>query len=204
MLHASCYDCWHAHVQSYWQDLHQLFEKQHSAVDGLCVDLTMHNQDLSGFFVSILFYDVADEDLDEALKGVVVTVDLVDNLSVMKTICGRHCLLHDKRTALFLEAVKVLFKFSLFVVGGQAACHAAVSWCEHLFFSQCLLNFRVCWSMKRETSFWVSTWTCSSCASSMCSNRVDSDVLCRLFRMTTHMGDPFYETMLERICSFRD
>ena len=96
-----------------WQDLHQLFEKQHSAVDGLCMDLTMHDQDLSGFFVSIprerftipfrillcRFYDVADEDLDEALKGVVVTVDLVDNLSVMKTIRGRHCLLHDKRTA---------------------------------------------------------------------------------------------------------
>ena len=42
----------------------------------------------------------------------------------MKTIRGRHCLLHDKRTAvpmdLFLEAVKVSFKFSLFVVGGQA------------------------------------------------------------------------------------
>ena len=82
----------------------------------------MHHQDLSGFFVSMplerfmitfrilrcRFYDVADEDLDEALKGVVVTVDLVDNLSVMKTIRGRRCLLHDKRTAvpmdLFLEA----------------------------------------------------------------------------------------------------
>ena len=80
------------HTRSYndaimlWQDLDQLFEKQHSAVDGLCMDLTMHNQDLSGFFVSIplerfmttfrillrRFYDVADEDLDEAMKGVVV------------------------------------------------------------------------------------------------------------------------------------
>ena len=36
-----------------WQHRHQLFERQHSAVDGLCMDLTMHNQDLSGFFVSI-------------------------------------------------------------------------------------------------------------------------------------------------------
>ena len=158
-----------------WEDLHQLFEKQHSAVDGLCMDLTMRDQDLSGFFVSIprerfmitfrillcRFYDVADEDLDEALKGVVVTVDLVDNPSVMKTIRGRHCLLHDKRTAvpmdLILEAVKVSFKFSLFLVGGQAiqqlrgapmgshfspaACHAAVSLYERLYFSQCLLNF---------------------------------------------------------------
>ncbi|CAE7351970.1 unnamed protein product [Symbiodinium natans] len=106
------------------------------------------------------FYDVADEDLDDALKGVVITVDLADNLSVMKTIRGRHCLLHDKRMAvpmdLFLEAVKVSFKFSLFVVGGQAvkqlrgapmgshfspaACHAVVSLYEHMYFSHCLLN----------------------------------------------------------------
>ena len=134
----------------------------------------MHNQDLSGFFISIpferfmitfrillcRFYDVADEDLDDALKGVVVTVDLADNLSVMKTIRGRHCLLHDKRMAvpmdLFLEAVKVSFKFSLFVVGGQAieqlrgapmgshfspaACHAVVSLYERMYFSHCLLN----------------------------------------------------------------
>ena len=168
------------HTRSYndaimlWQNIHGFFESRSQGLAGDHLEITMHNQDLSGFFVSIptdrfmitfrillcRFYDVDDEDLEAALKGVVVTVDLADNLSVMKTIRGRHCLLHDKKMAvpmdLFLEAVQVSFKFTLFVVGGQAiqqlrgapmgshfspaACHAVVSLYEHMYFGRCLLD----------------------------------------------------------------
>ena len=78
----------------------------------------------------------------------------------MKTIRGRHCLVHDKHVAvpmrLFLEAVRVSFKFTLFTVGGQtiqqlrgapmgshfspAACHAVVSLYEHMYLGHCLLQ----------------------------------------------------------------
>ena len=86
--------------------------------------------------------------------------DLANDLSVMKTIRGRHCLVHDKHVAvpmcLFLEAARVSLKFTLFTVGGQtiqqlrgapmgshfspAACHAVVSLYEHMYFGHCLLQ----------------------------------------------------------------
>ena len=101
-----------------------------------------------------------DEDLEDTLRGVTVTVDLANDLSVMKTVRGRHCLIHDKRFAvpmdLFLEAVRASFKFTMFTVGGQtvqqlrrapmgshfspAACHAVVSLYEHMYFGHCLLQ----------------------------------------------------------------
>ena len=45
------------------------------------------------------FYDCADEDLEDTLQGATVTVDLANDLSVMKTIRGRRCLIHDKHVA---------------------------------------------------------------------------------------------------------
>ena len=106
------------------------------------------------------FYGCADEDLESTLNHATITVDLTNDLSVMKTIRGRHCLIHDKHIAvpmrLFLEAVRVSFKFTLFTVGGQtiqqlrgapmgshfspAACHAVVSLYEHMYFGHCLLQ----------------------------------------------------------------
>ena len=106
------------------------------------------------------FYGCADEDLENTLHHATITVDLANDLSVMKTIRGRHCLVHDKHVAvpmhLFLEAVRVSFKFTLFTVGGQtiqqlrgapmgshfspAACHAVVSLYEHMYSGHCLLQ----------------------------------------------------------------
>ncbi|OLP81943.1 hypothetical protein AK812_SmicGene37435 [Symbiodinium microadriaticum] len=157
-----------------WQAIHQLFGRTDSQSPPAPDPLILHNQDLSGFFVSIpaerfmitfrllltKFYGCADEDLENTLHHATITVDLANDLSVMKTIRGRHCLVHDKHVAvpmrLFLEAVRVSFKFTLFTVGGQtiqqlrgapmgshfspAACHAVVSLYEHMYFGHCLLQ----------------------------------------------------------------
>ena len=157
-----------------WQAIHHLFGQADVDMLPQRAPLTLHNQDLSGFFVSIpverfmltfrilltKFYGCADEDLDDILQNATITVDLANDLSVMKTIRGRHCLVHDKHVAvpmrLFLEAVRVSFKFTLFAVGGQtiqqlrgapmgshfspAACHAVVSLYEHMYFGHCLLQ----------------------------------------------------------------
>ena len=157
-----------------WQAIHQLFGQADTHLPPFSDPLIMHNQDLSGFFVSIpverfmltfrllltKFYGCADEDLENALQHATITVDLANDLSVMKTIPGRHCLVHDKHVAvpmrLFLDAVRVSFKFTLFTVGGQtiqqlrgapmgshfspAACHAVVSLYEHMYFGHCLLQ----------------------------------------------------------------
>ena len=157
-----------------WQAIHQLFGQTDSYTLPAPDPLALHNQDLSGFFVSIpverfmitfrllltKFYGCADEDLENTLNNATITVDLTNDLSVMKTIRGRHCLIHDKHIAvpmrLFLEAVRVSFKFTLFTVGGQtiqqlrgapmgshfspAACHAVVSLYEHMYFGHCLLQ----------------------------------------------------------------
>ena len=156
-----------------WQAIHQLFGRTDSQSPPAPDPLILHNQDLSGFFVSIpverfmitfrlllaKFYGCADEDLENTLHHATITVDLANDLSVMKTIRGRHCLVHDKHVAvpmhLFLEAVRVSFKFTLFTVGGQtsqqlrgapmgshfspAACHAVVSLYEHMYFGHCQL-----------------------------------------------------------------
>ena len=157
-----------------WQAIHQLFGQTDTPTLSAPDPLALHNQDLSGFFVSIpverfmitfrllltKFYGCADEDLESTLNHATITVDLTNDLSVMKTIRGRHCLIHDKHIAvpmrLFLEAVRVSFKFTLFTVGGQtiqqlrgapmgshfspAACHAVVSLYEHMYFGHCLLQ----------------------------------------------------------------
>ena len=156
-----------------WQAIHQLFGQTDSLYPAPDL-LALHNQDLSGFFVSIpverfmitfrllltKFYGCVDEDLENTLSNATITVDLTNDLSVMKTIRGRHCLIHDKHIAvpmrLFLDAVRVSFKFTLFTVGGQtiqqlrgapmgshfspAACHAVVSLYEHMYFGHCLLQ----------------------------------------------------------------
>ncbi|OLP77548.1 hypothetical protein AK812_SmicGene42383 [Symbiodinium microadriaticum] len=157
-----------------WQAIHQLFGRTDLQSPPAPDPLILHNQDLSGFFVSIpverfmitfrlllaKFYGCADEDLENTLHHATITVDLANDLSVMKTIRGRHCLVHDKHVAvpmrLFLDAVRVSFKFTLFTVGGQtiqqlrgapmgshfspAACHAVVSLYEHMYFGHCLLQ----------------------------------------------------------------
>ncbi|OLP85787.1 hypothetical protein AK812_SmicGene33178 [Symbiodinium microadriaticum] len=122
-----------------WQAIHQLFGRIDSHSPPAPDPLILHNQDLSGFFVSIpverfmitfrlllaKFYGCADEDLENTLHHATITVDLANDLSVMKTIRGRHCLIHDKHVAvpmrLFLDAVRVSFKFTLFTVGGWCA-----------------------------------------------------------------------------------
>ncbi|CAE7695523.1 unnamed protein product [Symbiodinium microadriaticum] len=96
-----------------WQAIHQLFGQTDSPTLSAPDPLALHNQDLSGFFVSIpverfmitfrllltKFYGCADEDLENILNNATITVDLTNDLSVMKTTRGRHCLIHDKHIA---------------------------------------------------------------------------------------------------------
>ena len=134
----------------------------------------LHIQDLAGFFVSIPMdrfllttkillaqaYDLALEDVESELRGVFMTVDMSGDTACRRLFRGRYCTSAPKTyvvdMSMFLRAVEVSFKFSLFTVGSQvleqvrgapmgspfspAICHAVVSLFEHRYFSKCLLN----------------------------------------------------------------
>ena len=150
-----------------WQSLHVFLDRLVglSELDG---EVTLHNQDLAGFFVSIPLhrflqafklllckaYDLRECDLREGLHGVYVTVDLTNATTPMRLFRGRYC--SPIRMDLFMMAVELSFKFSLFTVGRQvvrqsrgapmgspfspSVRHAAISFFEHQYFSRVLLS----------------------------------------------------------------
>ena len=136
--------------------------------------MTLHNQDLAGFFVSIPLprflqavklllckaCDLQERDLSEGLHGVYVTVDMTSATAPMRLFKGRYCSpapkVYSIRMDLFMMAVELSFKFSLFTVGRQvvqqsrgapmvsplspSVCHAVLSLFEHQYLSRMLLS----------------------------------------------------------------
>ena len=113
-----------------WQSLHAFLDR----LDGLSEldkEVTLHNQDLAGFFVSIPLhrclqavilllckaYDLRECDLREGLHGVYVTVDMTNATAPMRLFRGGYCSRAPKvysiRMDLFMMAVELSFKLSL-------------------------------------------------------------------------------------------
>ena len=101
-------------------------------------EVTLHNQDLAGFFVSIPLHrflqavklllceanDLQEFDLRDGLNGVYVTVDMTNATAPMRLFRGRYCSpapkVYSIRMDLFMMAVELSFTFSLLAVGRQA------------------------------------------------------------------------------------
>ena len=119
-----------------WQSLHAFLDH----LDGLSElnkEVTLHNQNLAGFLVSIPLprflqavkvllckaYDLQERDLCQGLRGVYVTVDMTNTTHPMRLFRGRYCSPSPKvyciRMDLFMMAVELSFKFSLLTVGRQ-------------------------------------------------------------------------------------
>ena len=163
-----------------WQSLHAFLDRL-DALSELDKEVALHNQDLTGFFVSIPLprflqavklllckaYDLQERDLCEGLHGVYGTVDMTNTTAPMRLFRGCYCSpapkVYSIRMDLFMMAVELSFKFSLFTVGRQVAqhrrgapmafspsvCHAVISLFEHQYFSRMLLSLILtssqCW-----------------------------------------------------------
>ena len=119
-----------------WQSLHAFLDRW-DAVSELDKEVTLHSQDLAGFFVSIPLprflqavklllckaYDLQERDLREGLHGVYVAVDMTNTTAPMRLFRGRYCSpapkVYSSRMDLFMMAVELSFEFSLFTVGQQ-------------------------------------------------------------------------------------
>ena len=131
-----------SHTASYndaldlWQSLHAFLDRL-DALSELDKEVTLHIQDLAGFFVGIPLprflqavklllckaCDLQERDLCEGLHGVYVTVDMTNTTAPMRLFRGRYCSPAPKvcsiRMDLFMMAVELSFKFSPFTVGRQ-------------------------------------------------------------------------------------
>ena len=156
-----------------WQSLHACLDRL-VGLSELDREVTLHNQDLAGFFVSIPLhrflqavklllrkaYDLRECDLRDGLHGVYVTVDMTNATAPMRLFRGRYCSpapkVYSIQLDLFMMAVELSFKFSLFTVGRQvvqqsrgapmgspfspSVCHAVISLLEHQYFSRILVS----------------------------------------------------------------
>ena len=156
-----------------WQSLHAFLDCL-VGLSELDREVTLHNQDWAGFWVSIPLhrflqdvklllckaYDLRECDLHDGLHGVYVTVDMTNATAPMRLFRGRYCSpatkVYSIRMDLFMMAVELSFKFSLFTVGRQvvqqsrgapmgspfspSVCHAVISLFEHQYFSRILLS----------------------------------------------------------------
>ena len=156
-----------------WQSLHAFLDRLVGLTE-FDQSVSLHNQDLAGFFVSIPLnrfleavrlllckaYDLSDRDLHDGLRGVFMTVDRTNSTAPMRLFRRRCCSpapkLYSMRMDLFLTAVELSFKFSLFSLGNQvvqqsrgpamgspfspSVFHAVISLFEHQYFSRTLLS----------------------------------------------------------------
>ena len=157
-----------------YNDASDLWQSLLVGLTELDQSVSLHNQDLAGFFVSILLnrfleaarlllykaYDFSDSDLHDVLRGIFMTVDMTNSTAPIGLFRGRYCSpapkVYSIRMDLFLKAVELSFKFSLFSVGNQvvqqsrgapmrspfspSVCHAVISLFEHQYFSRMLLS----------------------------------------------------------------